>query len=319
MRHGIVILPEERWRDAARRWSLAEEYGFDHAWTYDHLMWRWLREETWFGCVPTLTAAATVTSRVMLGTLVATPGFRHPVTLAKDLMALDDVSGGRIVCGMGSGAGGYDELALGGPRLTPGERVGRFAEFLELTDLLLRQPETTYHGRHYTAEAVHMRPGCARRPRMPLAVAATGPRSMRLAARFADTWITAGPPGRFDAARYDRVLPDLGKQVDAVEKACAATGRDPATLDRLLVTGAAVGGVLDSVEAFRDATGRFAELGFTDVVVHWPRPSFPYEGRPEVLEEIAREVLLPDRAAAQAAATRKGEAGEAFTVGGPDV
>ncbi len=52
-----------------------------------------------------------------------------------------------------------------------------------------------------------------------------------------------------------------------------------------------VGGTLDSVEAYRDAAGRFGELGITDFVVHWPRPSFPYQGRVEVLERIARDVL----------------------------
>lgn len=104
MRHGIVLLPEQRWSAARDRWRRAEELGFDHAWTYDHLMWRWLRDETWFGCLPTLTAAAGVTSKMRLGSLVATPTFRHPVPFAKELMTLDDISGGRLICGVGSGA-----------------------------------------------------------------------------------------------------------------------------------------------------------------------------------------------------------------------
>lgn len=91
MRHGIVLLPEQRWSAARDRWRRAEELGFDHAWTYDHLMWRWLRDETWFGCLPTLTAAAGVTSKMRLGSLVATPTFRHPVPFAKELMTLDDI------------------------------------------------------------------------------------------------------------------------------------------------------------------------------------------------------------------------------------
>lgn len=295
LRYGIVILPDRPWQQARQLWCRAEEMGFDHAWTYDHLMWRWLRDEPWFGCVPTLAAAAAATSRIRLGTLVASPAFRHPVTFAKELMALDDISDGRIVCGVGSGAGGFDEEALGEGTLTPGERVSRFADFLELTDRLLRERETTYSGSHYSAHEVRMHPGCRRSPRMPLAVAATGPRAMRLAARYADTWITAGVPGRFDAPRYDEAVPAVKEQLGALDAACEEAGRDPATLGRLLVTGAAVGGVLDSAEAFEDAAGTFEGLGFTDMVVHWPREAFPYEGSTRVLEEIAESLPAPGR------------------------
>ena len=57
MRFGITILPEYRWSDAARRWRGAEELGFDHAWTYDHLTWDGLQDSPWYGTTPTLTAA----------------------------------------------------------------------------------------------------------------------------------------------------------------------------------------------------------------------------------------------------------------------
>ncbi len=284
MRHGIVLLPEQRWSAARDRWRRAEELGFDHAWTYDHLMWRWLRDETWFGCLPTLTAAAGVTSKMRLGSLVATPTFRHPVPFAKELMTLDDISGGRLICGVGSGAGGYDESVFGAGQ--EGSRTGRFAEFLELTDLLLRQPVTSYEGQYYRCDGARMVPGCVQRPRLPFAVAATGPKAMGLAARYAETWITAGAPGRFDARRWDLVVPELKDQLRAFEDACAAAGRDPASAGKLLVTGATVGGVLDSAQSFRDASGTFADLGFTDLVVHWPRPSEPYQGDERVLDQL---------------------------------
>jgi hypothetical protein len=76
---GVVILPEHRWADARAIWRRAEELGFGHAWTYDHLAWRSLRDAPWFGAVPTLTAAALASQRIRLGTLVASPNFRHPV------------------------------------------------------------------------------------------------------------------------------------------------------------------------------------------------------------------------------------------------
>src|ERR1041384_6029464 len=130
MRIGIVILPDQRWSVAGRRWQRAEEYGFDHAWTYDPLGGRDLVDGPWFDAVPTLTAAAMVTRRIRLGTFVATPNFRHPVHLAREVTALDDISQGRLLLGLGAGGTGFDSAVLGGPELTPGRRVDRFAEFL---------------------------------------------------------------------------------------------------------------------------------------------------------------------------------------------
>lgn len=291
MRHGVLVLPEHRWVDAQRIWRHVEELGFDHAWTYDHLMWRWLRAEPWFGSVPTLTAAAAATSRLRLGMLVTGPDFRHPVPFAKDVMTLDDVSQGRMVCGLGAGAGGFDAEVLGAPALDGRARARRFTEFVELTDGLLRDPVTDHEGEFFTAREAHMHPGCLQRPRVPFAVAATGPRAMRVAARHADTWVTAGAPARFDAQRIEHVLPDLRKQSEAFDDACVAEGRDPKGVDRLFLAGATVGGVLDSVEAYQHAAGALDEIGFTDLVVHRPRPAGPYAGDPAVLEDVAREVL----------------------------
>ncbi len=83
----------------------------DHAWTYDHLTWRNLRDGPWFGAVPTLAAAALVTSRIRLGTLVASANFRHPVPFAKELMTLDDLSHGRFTLGVGAEPEGLNQIA----------------------------------------------------------------------------------------------------------------------------------------------------------------------------------------------------------------
>lgn len=287
MRHGVVILPEQRWSLAAERWRLAERLGFDHAWTFDHLMWRWLRESTWFPAVPTLAAAATVTTRMRLGTLVASPNLHHPVSFAKDVMALDDISGGRIICGIGAGADGFDATVFGAEPPTRRMRAERFGEFVELTDLLLRQEETSYGGTYFQAVAARMHPGCTQRPRVPFVLAATGPRGMRLAARHAQAWVTVGLPGRFEPNRFDRMIGPIREQLARLDEACLAEGRDPATLDRMIAAGAQIGGVLASKEAFVDAEGLFAELGATDMILFWPRPRHPFEARAELLDEIA--------------------------------
>src|SRR3982751_2725605 len=159
MRIGIVILPDQRWSVAADRWRRAEEYGFDHAWTYDHLGWRDLVDGPWFDAVPTLTAAAMVTSRIRLGTYVASPNFRHPVHFAREVTALDDISGGRLLLGLGAGGTGFDSAVLGEPELTPRARVDRFAEFLELFDTVLRSPSTTWSGSYFAAVDARRTPG----------------------------------------------------------------------------------------------------------------------------------------------------------------
>ncbi|WP_127793110.1 LLM class flavin-dependent oxidoreductase [Agromyces sp. LHK192] len=292
MRFGIVILPQFDWPDAARYWRGAEDLGFDHAWTYDHLSWRGLAGERWHATVPTLTAAATVTSRVGLGTFVTSPNFRHPVPFAKDLGTLDDIAGGRVLLGVGSGGTGFDAHVLGQAPLTPRERHARFVEFTEALDRLLRFEEPgsggiSFTGDWYTADAARMvgspAQSTAQSPRMPLHVAANGPRGLAFTTRIADGWITTGPEVE-DTEQWWASIRDLSS---ALDDACAAADRDPATLDRTLSLDAAERYSLASVDAFEDAVGRARELGFTDVVSHWPRRDGLYAGDESVLEEVA--------------------------------
>ncbi|MFC0531991.1 LLM class flavin-dependent oxidoreductase [Phytohabitans kaempferiae] len=288
VRAGIVILPDQRWADSVGRWRRAEEYGFAHAWTYDHIGWRDLVEGPWFDAVPTLTAAAAVTSRIRLGTMVASPNFRHPVHFAREVTALDDISGGRMVLGVGAGGvAGFDNTVLGGEALPPRARVDRFTEFLEVLDPLLRDERVTYRGRYYTAVDARGTPGCVQAPRVPFVVAALGPRSMRLAARFGTGWVTT--VGRH--ASPDAWWRAAGEACRRFAETLAATGRDPSTVDRMvsLDSGPVYG--LSSAAYFADAVGRARECGFTDVLVHWPRAEGWYAGDEAVLEEVAATVL----------------------------
>src|SRR5579863_8212566 len=147
MRLGVVILPEHRWSHARTLWQRAEELGFAHAWTYDHLAWRTLRDGTWFATMPTLAGAALVTSTIRIGTLVASPNFRHPVTLAKEVMTLDDLSDGRFTLGIGAGGLGWDATMLGQDSVDLRARAARYEEFVASTDRLLREPHTSFTGR----------------------------------------------------------------------------------------------------------------------------------------------------------------------------
>ncbi|WP_433267183.1 LLM class flavin-dependent oxidoreductase [Actinosynnema sp. CS-041913] len=284
MRTGIVILPEHRWWFAEPKWRAAEEYGFHHAWTYDHLAWRAHVDGPWFSAVPTLTAAAMVTERIRLGTFVASPDFRHPVPFARELLTLDDISDGRVTLGVGAGGDGYDTDVLGGPQLPAAERTERFGEFVELLDELLRKDRTTWHGKHFAAVDARSAPGGVQRPRMPFLVAADGPKAMRIAALRGQGWVTGGPR----TEDFEQWWHGVAELAERFTEAQHEAGR---RVDRYLSFDSAPVYSLTSVETFRDAVGRAEELGFTDVIVHWPRHDGVYAGRETVLEEIAAEVL----------------------------
>ncbi|MFI0977956.1 LLM class flavin-dependent oxidoreductase [Streptomyces sp. NPDC021093] len=297
MRLSTVILPIRRWHEGGKEvWQRAEELGFHTAYTYDHLSWRVpFREGPWFGALPTLTAAASATERLRLGTLVTSPNFRHPVTLAKELISLDDISGGRVTLGIGAGsAGGFDSTALlpeGAQPWTPRERADRFAEFVPLLDRLLSEEAVSYDGKFWSAGDVRNIPGCVQRPRLPFAVAATGPRGLKLAAKHGQAWVTTGDPKLFENGTPDESLEAIRGQITKLGAACEAIGRDEGELGKTLLTGFTPDRPLESLDAFVDFAGRHAELGFDEIVLHWPIADTQFAADEKVFEQIAGEGL----------------------------
>ena len=286
---GVVILPQERWAVQREQWVEAEDMGFDHAWTYDHLAWRSLRDEPWFATVPLLAAAAAVTSRIRLGTFVASPNFRHPVPFAKDVMGLDDVSGGRFVLGVGAGGEGWDAGVMGAPP-SRGERHRRFAEFVGLLDELLTHPATDHAGDFYTAHGARMVPGTLARPRPPFVVAANGPKAMGLAARHGQGWATYGPSFEVGesatAADQERWWAGLAELVERFDEVVAESGRTEPVARWLSLDGAPVFSLV-SVETAVEGIERAAALGFDEVVVHRPRSSGVYAGSLDAYAALA--------------------------------
>jgi alkanesulfonate monooxygenase SsuD/methylene tetrahydromethanopterin reductase-like flavin-dependent oxidoreductase (luciferase family) len=288
-----VILPYRRWHEGGRAaWERAEQLGFHTAYTYDHLSWRVpFRDGPWFGAVPTLTAAAAVTERLRLGTLVTSPNFRHPVTLAKELISLDDISGGRVTLGIGAGGTGFDATALGQEPWAPRERANRFAEFVPLLDRLLTQDSVSYEGDFYSAHEARNIPGCVQRPRLPFAVAATGPRGLALAARHGQAWVTTGDPKLYENGTSEQSVQAIRAQAEKLADACAEIGRDASAMDKILLTGFTPDRArpLDSLDAFVDFAGRHRELGFTEIVIHWPVPETVFAAEEKVFEQIAMD------------------------------
>jgi alkanesulfonate monooxygenase SsuD/methylene tetrahydromethanopterin reductase-like flavin-dependent oxidoreductase (luciferase family) len=289
IRLSTVILPIYRWERGQEVWRRAEELGFHAAYTYDHLSWQSFRERPWYGAVPTLTAAALATERLRIGTLVTSPNFRHPVTLAKELMTLDDISDGRLTVGIGSGGTGFDATALGQEPWTAGERADRLDEFLPLLDRLLTADATTERGRFYSADEVRMIPGCVQHPRVPFIVAAAGPRGLDLAARLGKGWVTYGDPAEPAGAPPERSPRAVATQLAGLEAACRRHGRDFGSIDRMLLQGLTAEQPLASVDAFVDWAGTYQALGCTDLVIHWPVANSVFDHDPDVFEQIVTE------------------------------
>ncbi|CAN5598598.1 LLM class flavin-dependent oxidoreductase [soil metagenome] len=287
MRVGITLLTDLPWAEARPRWSAAEAMGFDHAWTYDHLVWEGLAGSPWTTATPVLGAVAQVTSTIGLGTLVASPNFRHPYLLFRDAQALEDLSDGRFLLGVGTG-GNVDATVLGGPLPVLRDRVERFYEFTETLARLRDDDHVTHEGRWFSTQDARTLPPLRRTP---LLVAANGARSLRFAARIGDGWVTTGP-------RADTVEEWFaGLATSAETYTTAAEGAGRSGLPRYLLlerhaTPDAPGRIsMTSVAFFEELVGRAADLGFTDVITHWPRPDGPYAADEAVLEAVAREVL----------------------------
>ncbi len=286
MRVGLVILPTDRWKDARRQWEWADAVGFATAWTYDHIRWGGMPDGPWLAALPVLAAAAAVTRRVRLGTLVTTPNFRHPVALARDVIALDDVSAGRFDLGVGPGSGGPDARALGQDPWTSGERMDRYSEFVRTLRRVLdgdAAARTTVSGRHYAAHEAPSTPGTLQRP-LPLTVAAGGPRGLLLAARYGQQWVTIGPGS--GAGTPDGILGAVRAQCAQLVVSCAAEGRDPATLRKVLLWTPAAP-ALTSLDQFEALIAPYEELGIDEFVLHHPAQTGPYGGSVPVFELIA--------------------------------
>jgi alkanesulfonate monooxygenase SsuD/methylene tetrahydromethanopterin reductase-like flavin-dependent oxidoreductase (luciferase family) len=291
MRIGVLLLPTDPWEVSVARARHVEALGYHHLWTYDHLTWRRYRDEAWFAAMPWLTGMAGATSTIRLGTMVASPNFRHPVTFAKEAMTLDQLSGGRLELGIGSGGTGFDASVLGGPALCAADRTARFVEFAEVLDTLLKSPDTSHRGRFYTVDEAKMIPGCVQRPRLPIAVAAAGPKGLSLAARVGDAWITYGAP---DSSQWSpaEIEKEVRRQSEVLERECDKIGRDPATVRRYYLIGNTQERPLAGLEAFTDFAGRYAALGFTDLVFHDPRPGDPvWTDDPAIVDAIAERFL----------------------------
>jgi probable F420-dependent oxidoreductase len=214
-----------RWTDVLAVARRAEAAGFDSLWVVDHFsvpvdqyvpgadpMGAW---DSW----SLLAALAASTTRIELGTLVTCTAFRNPALLARIADTVDEVSGGRVILGLGAGSV-PEEFAQFGYEVD--HRVDRFEEAVTIIRSLFRDGRVDFQGRHHRMQGAELRPRGPRPGGPPILIGSRSPRMDRLAARHADIW-NAAWPNRADA---------LAPRIAAIDAACEEVGRDPSTLER---------------------------------------------------------------------------------------
>jgi alkanesulfonate monooxygenase SsuD/methylene tetrahydromethanopterin reductase-like flavin-dependent oxidoreductase (luciferase family) len=260
VRFGAVVIPFEPWEQVVRWTHEVEELGLDHLWLPDHLVNPVGRKPFYEGWT-TLAALARETSRVRIGTLVSSIVFREPRLLAKQAIAVDHVSGGRLELGIGAGSD-EDNEAAGLRRWTPRERSDRLRAFVEELDGLLRGD---------TRRGFPLQ-----RPRPPLTIAAWSPRNLRLAAERADRWNTMGGYG----LSAEDGLARATEQNELLDSLCREVGRDPRSLVRSFLHGYrwVAETPFASDEAFAAFVERYRDAGFDELFFYYPPERFSPEG-----------------------------------------
>lgn len=223
-----IQLPEVerdvRWPELLDMIRAIEDLGFDSIWLGEHLLYRWPdREprgpwEAW-----TLMAAiAAATSRVVFGPLVACTNFHNPALLAKQATTIDEISGGRLILGLGAGWNETEFRAYGFPY---DHRVDRFEEAFTIIRTLLRDGAIDFDGRWYQVRDCELLPRGSRPGGPPLMIGSNGHRMLRATVPYVDSWNS----WFVDIGNRPAGIPALR---DRVDEACRDVGRDPADLER---------------------------------------------------------------------------------------
>ncbi len=221
MRFSVWPTATQSWDDLFEVAAHAASTGWDGVWVADHFMPSSEPvDRPMLECWSVLAGLATIVPRVRLGSLVSGNTYRHPAVLAKMASTIDEMSGGRVVLGLGAGWQENEHRAYGIEFFDTATRLDRLAEACAVIRQLLDEPRASFEGRSYRLVDAPMEPK-ATAGRLPLLVGGGGERvTLRIVARFADEWNTWGTP---------EVLAYKGA---VLERHCDAVGRDAATIGR---------------------------------------------------------------------------------------
>ena len=227
-----LMLPHMQKPDGQRSWAeiremaeLAEAIGFDSLWVVDHFLFKPDNDDPPKGvweCWSLLSALAACTKTAELGTLVLGMGFRNPALLAKMADTVDEISGGRLILGLGAGYHKFEYDAFGYPF---DYKYSRFAEAIQIVHGLLKNGHVDFQGRFYSARECELKPRGPRPQGPPILIGSSGHKMLRLVGRYADMW-----NGIWD--ELGNSPQDLAEVRPLIDEACEEVGRDPATLAR---------------------------------------------------------------------------------------
>jgi F420-dependent oxidoreductase-like protein len=234
MKLGVMLEGQEglTWDLWRRIMVRVEELGFESLWRSDHFMSLVDSKrdalETWVA----LTLTAAETTRLRFGSLVCPMTFRHPSLLARMAAAVDTLSGGRLVLGVGAGWNEHEHHAFGIPFPPLKERMHMLEEGIEVIRRLLGGGPAHFAGRYYQLDGAHPHPKPTQRPRIPLLIGTTGvERMLRIVARYADEW---DAPGITSSTAYRA-------RCERLAAYCRELNRDPRAIRRCVSTAYLIG------------------------------------------------------------------------------
>lgn len=223
-----VQLPEIEWvapwRELARMAATAEAVGFDSLWVGDHLLYRYPDEadkgpwEAW----TLMGALAAITERIEIGPLVACTSFHNPAMIAKKAATLEEISGGRLILGLGAGWNEPEYSAFGYPY---DHRVSRFEEAFTIIRRLLAGERVDFHGEFYSVSDCLIVPPGPRPGGPPLMIGSGGDRMLEIAIPYIQSWNAW-------YAWFDNKPELLAPWMAKVDAACERAGRDPRSVER---------------------------------------------------------------------------------------
>lgn len=289
----VQVVPYQALRDD---FIFAESIGLDNAWVIDQFRIDGAPEVPLLEAWTTLAAVAADTNQIRIGSMVTNVANRNPGILAKSILTVDQISGGRVDVAVGGGFYPVEHEALGIDFLDAAGRGDRLRETVAILDEALRGNTVTYEGSHYRLTEATFRPGPTQSPRPPLWVAAQASRSLRVAARHADAVVSLGE----DEKGIEESLPVFRARMERLDEICTEEGRDPRELRRCYFAGWANEPIFESVEATTDLVGRYVEAGATDFTFYLHNPAEPLlddllasnrMATRDQLEEAAQEVF----------------------------
>jgi probable F420-dependent oxidoreductase len=212
----------------------AEALGFYSVSVPDHLINTHGKRLPELECYAALTGLALVTRRVRLLPLVTAMSYRNPALLGKITSSVDNISGGRLIAGLGTGWLKREYDAYGYPYPSNAERGEQLAEGIEVLKAMWTQEEPVFHGRSFSIEKAYNVPKPLQKPHPPILVGGAGSAVLKVAARHADILnliapVTRGFVDYKESARFDK--PDLKRRLALLHKYARECGRDPGSIE----------------------------------------------------------------------------------------